>query len=372
MRLGQACVRIADLFVTHRPRLSSAFGDLNPEMFRLARDSRGHTQEELSRLSDVVQGTISKLELGIKEVSFETVERLARALQYPVSFFYLDEKYRGMGISVIFYRKKASTAQKHIKRLQAQINICRINAKALLREASLDTPADIQQYDITEFPGTPADVAAMVRASWKLPAGPIRNLIGTIENAGGLVFRFPFGTSDIDAISQWPDDMPPLFFLNSSAPVDRARFSLAHELGHMVMHQSASETMEVEANQFAAALLMPAQDIRSQLHGMSLELAAKLKPYWRTSMISLVKRARDLECLAPARYTSLCMYFTKLGYRQSEPYPIAHEEPKLISKLISAHIESGFTPEEMARIMHLEFEEYRTRYDQNKSLRLAV
>src|SRR5690348_6188107 len=242
-------------------------GEPNPEMFRLARDAKGFTQGELAEASGVAQGTISKIEWGANNgLSDDALNRIAQALGRPTSFFFQDEHYRGLGISVIFYRKRVSTLQRHVRRLQALVNILRLQAKAMLAEVTLSTQYDIQQFDITEFAGRPADVAAMVRASWNLPAGPIRNLIGTIENAGAMVFRFPFGTPDIDAISQWPDDMPPMFFVNASAPADRARFSLAHELGHMVMHLSASETMEDEANQFASALLMPESDIRHQLH----------------------------------------------------------------------------------------------------------
>jgi Zn-dependent peptidase ImmA (M78 family)/transcriptional regulator with XRE-family HTH domain len=281
----------------------------------------------------VAQGTISKIELGTKDISEDTVNRIATALKYPPSLFRVDEQYRGLGISVIFYRKRASTLQKYIRRLQATINILRIQAKAILRDVNLTTPNDIQAIDITEFPGTPADIAAMVRGSWKLEGGPIRNLIGTIENAGGVVFRFPFGTNDIDAISQWPDDTPPLFFVNAQAPADRARFSLAHELGHMVMHQNASETMELEANQFAAALLMPEVDIRSHLHDMSLQKASSMKTYWRVSMAAIMKRARDLECLSEQRYTSAisALHETRVSPERAVPHRSrrtqTHQEP---------------------------------------------
>lgn len=352
-------------------------GELNPEMFRLARDSRGFTQEELAESSGVAQGTISKLELGLKEIADDALGRIAQALQYPVSFFAQQEKYTGLGISVIFYRKRASTLQKHIRRLQATINILRLQAKSLLRDVSLKTPYDIRTFDITEYPGTPEDIAAIVRASWNVPAGPIHNLVESIENAGGVVFRFPFGTSDIDAISQWPVDTPPLFFVNSQAPADRARFSLAHELGHIIMHQDVSDTMEQDANQFAAALLAPQQDIRPQLAdgGITLQKAAALKPYWRVSMAFLIKRARDLECIGEHKYQSLFVHYTRLGYKRSEPFPIAHEEPQLILQITKAHMQQGrFSDDEMASMVNLTVEEFRQKYPPHTpgALRIAL
>lgn len=86
--------------------------------------------------------------------------------------------------------------------------------------------------------------------------------------------------------------LPPLIFINKNQPVDRYRFTLAHELGHLVMHRAPTPTMEDEANAFAAELLMPASDIYNDLRNISIEKAAALKPFWRTSMAALFYRAK--------------------------------------------------------------------------------
>jgi Zn-dependent peptidase ImmA (M78 family)/transcriptional regulator with XRE-family HTH domain len=346
---------------------------LNPEMVRLARDSRGMTQTDLAKAADVAQGTISKVELGEKEVASDTVDRLGIALHYPPSFFFMDECYAGFGISILFYRKRASALQRYLRQLQAQVNICRIHAKLLLRDVSFETPADIQRIDISDFSGTPEDIAKMTRAAWKVPAGPVRNLTALIENAGGFVFKFPFGTTDIDAISHWPDDAPPLFFVNSQTPPERARFSLCHELGHMVMHIGPSDTQENEANRFAAAFLMPGSDIRSQLLEITIEKAFAMKPYWRVSAGAIIKRAFDLECMSDHRYRGLYLRYSQLGFRKREPSPITGEEPQLVKQLVSAHIQDGgYSPAELAKAIHLCDDEFQQSYLGRGNLRLVV
>ncbi len=346
---------------------------LNPEMVRLARESRGMTQLELATAAKVAQGTISKLELGSKDVGSDVIERLADAVHYPPTFFYLDEHYASLGISVLYHRKRASSLQKHIRPLHAIVNILRIQAKILLRDVSIETPQEFQRIDVTEFQGTPADIAVMTRAAWKIPPGPIKNLVAAIENAGGIVFKFPFGTADIDAVSQWPDDAPPMFFLNSQAPPERIRFSLAHELGHMVMHVAPSDTQEIEANQFAAEFLMPKTDVRSHLLEMTLAKAFALKAVWRVSAGAIIKRAADLECLSGFRYSSLYKYYAKLGYRQREPNPIAGEEPQFIKTVVGAHLDQGgFVPSELAKMLHVYEDEFRQNYLQMSTLRLAL
>jgi Zn-dependent peptidase ImmA (M78 family) len=42
-----------------------------------------------------------------------------------------------------------------------------------------------------------------------------------------------------------------------------------HELGGMVMHRFPTETMEKQANEFTAEFLMPASQIRPQLHSIT-------------------------------------------------------------------------------------------------------
>jgi Zn-dependent peptidase ImmA (M78 family)/transcriptional regulator with XRE-family HTH domain len=347
---------------------------VNPEMVRLARESRGFTQSEVAEGTQVHQGVISRLELGTADVLPEKLQLIAEFLHYPISFFYQDEVYSGLGISVVFYRKRASTLIKHMRRLEAAVNVRRIHAKALMRDMSLGIRNEFSTLDIDEMAGDAAAVAQMVRASWKVQPGPINNLIALIESAGAVVFRFPFGTRDIDALSVWPDSSPPIFLLNSEADADRARFSLAHELGHMVMHRRVSETIEDEADQFASEFLMPKKDIQQDLFGMTLERASSLKPYWRVSMAAIVRRSHDLGCMSDERYSSLFSYMSRLGFRRREPNPIAHEEPRLVPKLVQAHFQQlRFTRYDLSRLLHIHEDELEQMYLTPPSgLRLAL
>lgn len=73
------------------------------------------------------------------------------------------------------------------------------------------------------------------------------------------------------------------------------RFSLAHEIGHLVMHTGvATAEMEAEANQFAAELLMPAETIRKQLRLVQLRDLGQLKAIWHVSLAALIYRAREI------------------------------------------------------------------------------
>lgn len=133
--------------------------------------------------------------------------------------------------------------------------------------------------------------------------------------------------------------MPPLFFVNASASGDRLRYSLSHEMGHIVMHEVHTEDMEREANRFAAEFLMPANDIRSSLDGLSLPKLATLKPYWKVSMAALLKRATDLKKITERQVRYLWMQMGRLGYRTREPaeLEIPVEKPTTLRELFDVY-----------------------------------
>src|SRR5438105_1614045 len=82
---------------------------------------------------------------------------------------------------------------------------------------------------------TASDAAITLRRDWGLAPGAVPQLIRLIEDAGGLVLVRDLGSRELDAVTQWIDGEPPLFLINAHAPADRFRFSLAHELGHVIM-----------------------------------------------------------------------------------------------------------------------------------------
>lgn len=96
------------------------------------------------------------------------------------------------------------------------------------------------------------------------------------------------------------------------------RFTLAHKLGHLVMHQVPSAEMEAEAHQFASGLLIPLDDIRPVFRSarrIDLPLLAHLKPQWRVSMQSLVFVAKDLGLLTDGQAQTIWKQFSAKKYK---------------------------------------------------------
>jgi len=91
--------------------------------------------------------------------------------------------------------------------------------------------------------------------------------------------------------------------VNSSHHPNRQRFTVAHEMGHYVLHRATLESVhltrdfrssegdddrEIEANSFAAELLMPEEMIRERINNAELDVesASKLTQLARTFGVS--------------------------------------------------------------------------------------
>jgi Zn-dependent peptidase ImmA (M78 family) len=237
----------------------------------------------------------------------------------------------------------------------------------LLRSAEVDTKNQFERIEPAEYGSRIENVAQVVRASWLVPPGPVRSVMAAIEDAGGFVIEWDFGTRKIDAISEWIPGYSPMFFVNSTSDItgDRLRTTLAHEIGHITMHRFPSPTMEEEAARFAGEFLMPAREIKSSLYGLSIPKLAQLKAYWKVSMQALVERAYHLGTITPSQRKYLYMQFSRFGYRLREPIEtdIPRERPTMLKELVDTHIkELGYSVYELSDLMMMNEPEVRELY----------
>lgn len=329
----------------------------NPTLLTLVRDYRGLSQADLADRSGLSQGYVSKVENRLLEPSDEAVDKLAETLGWPASFFERGDTVYGFATACMYHRKRAALSVHALRQVQAQVNVLRISIMPLLRDVVISGENTMPNMDIDAYDGDAAQIAQLVRASWRLPLGPIESVVATVESAGALVYRLHFGTRLLDAVSHWSPDMPPLFFVSDAAPPDRLRFSMAHELGHVIMHGVPTRNMEKEADEFAAEFLMPAREIGPALRGIDLSSAAQLKAYWRVAMSALIRRARDLGYITPKRASHLFMQMSSLGYRTVEPVELEEERPILPSRIVEIQQrEHGYTIEQLIRASDLPLE----------------
>jgi Zn-dependent peptidase ImmA (M78 family)/DNA-binding XRE family transcriptional regulator len=310
-------------------------------MIGLARDLRGMTQAELAEAMAVNQATISRYESGLSDAPQDHLDAIARILERPCSFFYWQD--RLYDASCLYHRKNRRISASELRLIHAKVNLLRLQSSRLRQRAKVTSNYSFHRLDPKKF-GGPEGCARELRRLWQLPLGPVRNVVKSIESAGGMVFRCPFGATRVDGISQWPIDspnLPPVFFVHEEAPGDRERWTLAHEIGHVVMHHALTESdPEDEANRFANEFLMPADDIAHDLSGMTIAKATSLKAYWKVSMQAIIMRAHYLRRTTENQHQYLFRQISVKGYRKCEPLPIPPEEPAMFFGLMDFHYKS--------------------------------
>jgi Zn-dependent peptidase ImmA (M78 family) len=249
--------------------------------------------------------------------------------------------------------------------VNANINIYRLNIDSFL--TTIKFP-DHSIPNLGEL--SPEEAAQTIRKKWKITKGAIDNLTEILEENGVIITSFDFETERVDSRSILTDSKHPLIFTNKTMPGDRLRFSLAYELGHLLMHAYNKPNFDIDAghkaNLFAAELLMPSKDIAAEFkHGVTLQTLAELKTKWKVSMQALLYRAADLELITANQKRYLLSQFNDMGIRRREPLEldIAKEHPRLLRDLITKYrTRQKMSVKDMAAYFHLNEQEFEKRY----------
>jgi len=338
---------------------------INPKMLMLARESRGLTQLELADLAGINRSNISRFEQEFTGLKDEVLEKLIKALRFPENFFLQEEEI----LPPALYRRRDKVPAKILSYVDANININRLNIERLIKAVNVSSPS-LPFLPISET-GSPAVSALKLRKQWKLPKGVIENLTEVLEANGIITLPLDFKTDRVDSRSLLIANKYPIIFYNKSLLGDRLRFTLAYELGHLVMHTRQDilsiDSVGHEANLFAAEFLMPEKDIFSDLkETMNIELLAKLKKKWKVSMQALLYRASDLNLLTDNQKRYVIGQFNVLKIRRREPVEldILIEKGILLRDLITNYkIKQKMSVKQLANFFYLSEEEFIERYN---------
>lgn len=337
------------------------------DMLRLARQRLGFTQKEAAARLGTVQPVLSRIENGLSEPDSAILTKASIIYSVPSSFFQMLDPVYGPPVSVhAMLRGKSDVTARDVDMITAELNIRLMHLRRFLEAVDFVPTLNLPTLDVEQY-GSPEKIAATVRAHWKVASGPIKNLTQLLERAGVIVGLSKFGGASVSGVTFRTPGQPPIVLLNGMQPADRMRFTLAHELGHLIMHRFPTAGMEDEANEFAASFLMPAADIRSAFQGrrIKLELLAALKPEWKVAMQALLMRATSLKFLEANQSRYLWQQISSRGWRLREPAELdfPHEMPRVLPTIVSSHISQlGYSVGELAGLLRIHETEFLEMY----------
>lgn len=305
---------------------------LNPSRLAAARKRQGLTLTALSTETGISRVSLSSYENGHQEPGPQTVELLAEKLHVTPMFLSAGDLDEIPVDAVSFRALSKMTARTRDRGLSS-------GRMAILIDEWIDARFNRPTDGIPTLTNRAPELAAQeLRARWGLGEQPIGNLIHLLEAHGVRVYSLTDDNKDLDAYCLiWHDQ--PFIFLSQAKSAERTRFNAAHELGHLVMHSEEQSPhgpqAEQQANQFAAAFLMPRAGVLAQgLSNASLSRILTAKTRWNVAAMAMAHRANELGLMTEWAYRSLCVDLSRRGYRRSEPRGIPHESSQLLTKVL--------------------------------------
>lgn len=340
------------------------------KMIQVARISRGLTQEELAERTILQQAVIHRLETQKVYPSDAYINKIAEVTRYPHTFF--DEDINVLPSYPIYYRRRKKVSNIVLQQVEYSLFVKKHVVKRLLE--AVDLPKNVI-YKKAEGKITPEDIARFVRLRWNIPRGPIDNLVRRLEAAGIIILMIDNDIDEIDGLIIPDEDDLPVICINKNLAPDRMRFTLAHELGHLVMHTNdyfpdPEDDYDKQADHFAQEFLMPTTDIVHQLNrNLPISQLGALKGYWKVSMAAIIRKAYHCGAVDKLKYTSLNVQLSQHGYKKKEPsMGLLPETPSIIPIVVDLYQkELKYSLADIAGLVKLHIDELTALYKPNLS-----
>ncbi len=325
------------------------------ERIRQGRILRGLSQEQLAKQLDITRQAISNCEKNNINLNINNLLKMSEALELPLSFFYkspVDDNEQ-----IIFFRSK-DIPKKTRDQLKEEINVF---DKEIVRyfENYIQFPT-INLPNLKEILGeevcnykkeTIIKACKEIRKYWNIGDKPIDNLAYLLQLNGFIISKQYINQNKTDGFSQRIGDKSYIFVSANKECAVRTRFDLAHELGHLVLHNRLGKedveekVIEKDADFFASEFLYPSDVFLNEIQDYSIgfDRFIELKEKWKISIQAIVRKCKDLELISDDKYIYFQKRISYNKWRKNEPLDnrIVAEEPRLFEDIIELLLENS-------------------------------
>lgn len=256
---------------------------------RQYRIDRGLRQEDVAAALDVDTSAVSKIESGARKISGRELIRLSKILGVGTRDI-LGTRRREPALQMAYRLTQGETAARDSR--SALVEALEVHALLEQVEAApvhLSRPESVDVERQLDGEASGQRAAAVVREALGVGLAPLQDIDRVIEQLvnGATVLGRPIGDDAMSGMCVVTDGLS-LVFVNTSKAGTRQRFTLAHELAHLLfadttdgtledtdeVMRDSNSTAEVRANAFAAELLVPTEAARMVLERVRGDLTA--------------------------------------------------------------------------------------------------
>lgn len=317
----------------------------NGQRLKEALQFREKKMTELADETGISKQSLSSYANNGNVPPFDNVIKIAMALDFPTDFF-MSEDLCTASTGNTYFRSQASATKKSrnaqkikleyvSKMYEVILNYMNVPELNIPDTSAINVSEDIANVDSDQAVNEIEKLAKLVREHWDLGNGPIDNLQYALQSNGIIVTGFRDVDTDIDAFSQQITIDGKVVYIIAlaigSKPIERLRFDMAHELGHILMHTWSEDNEDIskdefnarekQANMFASALLLPKETFSKAVsaYPTNIDYYLALKKKWKVSMQAMMYRARQLDIISTNQFQYMMRTMSKNGNRTHEP-----------------------------------------------------
>lgn len=298
------------------------------ERFKCARHLSAYSLQDVSDQlgNEISKQAIHKYETGEVIPDSEMIAKLCTVFNVRQDFFFTSST---VNINKVEFRKFDSLAAKEQNKVVEIVKDSVSKYLEIENILALHSEFIHPLKEITEIK-TLDDIERatdLLRAKWKIGDGPISSCIEMLEDNNIKVIHIDF-EDGFDGMQAWVNDTIPVIAYNKTrlkAP-DRVRFTVLHELGHMLLpigHLPEKQKEQI-CHQFAGSLLISKsaafRELGNRRNRLMIEELGELKKEYGISIQALVMRARDLGIITKSYCKSFFFMFNQMpDWRVNEP-----------------------------------------------------
>ena len=337
------------------------------ERLKLARKRSGLS---LRALSSAIEGVVSAQAIGKYEraemmPSSAVAIALADALEVSLSYLMSPTT---VSLESVEFRKLASTRARERAAVEGEVldHVDRyLQIEGILGIDTTQSGCPGGALHMVNSVEDAEQAAAAVRAAWNLGRGPIPDMTDLLEERGIKVFKWSLPGS-VDGLSCHVRRVGgadvPVVVCSTEKSLERQRFTIAHELGHIVLDIPSDVQGEKACNRFAGAFLVPEEELMREVGRRRASFGfaelIEIKHMFGISAASLVMRMRDVGIISDATLRDI---FEGIGssWRTNEPRPLTRtERPKRFRRLcLRALAENEISESKAAELLRLRVSE---------------
>lgn len=372
MSFNYCFCQLKELSLRYKYRITMETKAIFAERFKSARLMNGFSLQDLA---DALGGALSRqalhrYEKGEVIPDAEKINMLSKALNISPDYFFRTTK---VEFSDIEYRKLSRMPQKDVAIINETTKEY-LSRYLELEEIiglphSFDNPlkyfGKVTTYEQVN------NAAELLRKEWSLGTGPIFNIVELLEDKNIKVVKLNVD-EDFDGLQTFVNGHIPVVAYNErkANKPDRIRFTLLHELAHLllVLGDVTEKQKETLCHQFAGAMLLPEETIKAELGNHRTKLSTlelgNIKKQYGISMQAIVMRAKVCGIINDNYTKQFFFLIRQQNWKVDEPieYQGIEESNRFEQLLFRALIEDQISMSKAASLSNQSLAEFKKQH----------